>query len=414
MYKPLPLCIGLRYLRAKKQNHFISFMSWISVIGIMIGVAVLVTVLSVMNGFDEQIRNRLLVMVPQVSVTAWGGKFAHWSSMRQQLLKQQDIQAAAPFVDAQGMLSKGGQTAFVLLKGIDPTLENTVSPIGSKLTAGEFSSLKAGQYNMVLGQTLAENLGVSVGDSLTLVVPKTSLTPLGTMPRLRQFHVTGIFKVGYQFDSSYVLINIKDAQTLEDLGDKVSGLQLKLSDVFLAPAVVKRLSAELPYPYHAFDWTAQNPNFFKALQMEKTMMFLILALIVAVAAFNMLSSLVMLVTDKQADIAILRTIGMQTGSIMRIFMVQGICTGLIGIAVGVGAGIFLSDHVTQIAKLLEQVFRIQLINANVYYIDFLPSKVLWSDIGHVVVVAVILSVLATLYPAYRASRIQPAEALRYE
>ncbi len=414
MFKPLSFCIGLRYTRAKKRNHFISFMSVISILGIMLGVAVLITVLSVMNGFNQQIRRQMLVMVPQVTVTAWNGKTAHWQTLMQRVEKLPQVAGVAPFVTGQAMLLASVGRAFAVIKGIDPQQESAVSPIAQKLVAGHLSALKPKTFNIVLGQVLADNLGVQVGDSVTLITPKANLTPLGTLPRLRQFHVVGIFKAGYQYDSAYALVNLQDAQALWGLGSAVTGLQLKLTNLFLAPQVVNKLNRQLPPAYHSYDWVQQNPNFFKALQMEKNMMFLILMLMIAVAAFNMLSSLVMLVTDKRADIAILRTLGMQTRSIMAVFIVQGLVTGVLGILIGIGFGVLLSLHVTEIANFLQTLLHVQFVRADVYFINFLPSQLKLTDIWHVGVVALVLSFLATLYPAWRASRIVPAEALRYE
>ncbi len=414
MFKPLSVYIGLRYTRAKKRNHFISFISIISIIGIMLGVAVLITVLSVMNGFNQQIRQQMLVMVPQVTVAQWGGKTTDWQALMAQLQEIPQVEGVAPFVMGQAMLMTDGGRAFGVIKGINPQQESAVSPIGDKLITGHLSALQSGKFKIILGQVLAQNLGVQVGDQVTLVIPKTNLTPLGTIPRLRQFTVAGIFKVGYQYDSAYALIDLHDAQALWQLGPAVTGLQLKLYNLFLAPLLVNKLNHTLPHLYHSYDWIDQNPNFFKALQMEKNMMFLILVLIIAVAAFNMLSSLVMLVTDKQSDIAILRTLGMQTRTIMSVFMVQGLTTGIAGIIAGVLLGIALSLHVTEITNFLQSLLHVQFVRADVYFINFLPSQLQWSDIWHVSVIALLLSFLATLYPAWQAGRVIPAEALRYE
>ena len=414
MFKPLALYVGCCYTRAKKRNHFIAFISVISILGIALGVTVLITVLSVINGFDQQIRNRLLVMVPQVTVSSWQGSIGNWQPLREQLLRKTHINAIAPFVEGQAMLTFQGRPKFLIVKGIDLKYETTISPIGHKLLKGKLSALKPGKFGIILGVSEAKALGAHVGDKVTLLVPKTSLTPLGTLPRLKQFTVVGIFKVGYQFDDYYALINMQDAQKLYMLGNHVAGLQLKLSDLFLARPIADELNHTLPPVYRSFDWTQQNPNFFKALSMEKTMMFLILALIIAVAAFNMLSSLVMLVTDKQADIAILRTLGVQTLTMISIFVIQGAITGLIGTLVGVVGGVILSLNVTALANWLQGLLGVQFLNANVYYIDFLASHLQWSDVWHVASIAFLLSLLATLYPAWKAGRVQPAEALRYE
>jgi lipoprotein-releasing system permease protein len=414
MFKPLALYIGMRYTRAHKRNHFISFISLVSVLGIALGVAVLITVLSVMNGFDEQIKDRILSMVPQVTVTQWGGQLQDWQGLEKQLQTMPNIVGMAPEIQGQAMMSNSGMTAFGMLQGIDPNLEAQVSPIGTKITQGNLNTLAPGQYNIILGQDLASSLGVGIGDKVTVYVPKATLSVAGILPRLKQFTVTGIFVTGYQYDSSYALINIQDAGTLLLMGNNVSGLQLKLSDLFLAPSVVQQLNNTLPSNYQTFSWIDENSNFFQALAMEKMMMFLILVLIIAVAAFNMLSSLVMMVTDKEADIAILRTIGASSKNIIAIFMVQGALTGLFGTLLGMVLGIILSLNVTALVNEIQNILHVQFLNASVYYINFLPSKLLASDVIHVSMVAFGLSLLATIYPAWRASKIKPAEALRYE
>ncbi|MDF2690620.1 MAG: cell division protein FtsX [Gammaproteobacteria bacterium] len=414
MFKPLALYIGMRYTRAHKRNHFISFISLVSVMGIALGVAVLITVLSVMNGFDEQIKNRILSMVPQVTVTQWGGQLQDWQGLKKQLQAMPEIVGMAPEIQGQAMMSNNSMTAFGMLQGVDPRLENQVSPIASKITEGSLNSLAPGQYHIILGQDLASSLGVGIGDKVTVYVPKTTLSVAGILPRLKQFTVTGIFVTGYQYDSSYALINLQDAATLLMMGNNVSGLQLKLSDLFLAPQVVSELNNTLPSNYQTFSWIDENSNFFQALAMEKMMMFLILVLIIAVAAFNMLSSLVMMVTDKQADIAILRTIGASSRNIIAIFMVQGALTGLFGTLLGMVLGVILSLNVTALVNEVQNLLHVQFLSSSVYYINFLPSELVASDVLHVCLVAFGLSLLATIYPAWRASKIKPAEALRYE
>ncbi len=415
MFKPLVLYIGLRYTRAKRRNHFISFISMISMVGIALGVTVLITVLSVMNGFDQEIRTRILSMVPQVTVTEWGQQLRDWQGLKQQLSADQSITAMAPFVEGEAMITNSGEPAFGVLEGIDPALENTVSPIGSKMIRGNIMALQPGKFGIILGSGLAESLGVGVGDKVTVYVPQATLSPIGMLPRLKQFSVVGVFQVGYQYDSGYALINIQDAAKLMMMPkDTVTGLQLKLTDLFLAPAVVNQLSATLPVNYHVYDWTQQNANFFKALKMEKLMMFLMLVLIIAVAAFNMLSSLVMVVTDKQSDIAILRTLGASSRQIMGIFVVQGATVGFVGTLIGLVCGVLLADNVTTIVNHLQTLLGVQFLNANVYYISFLPSQIVFGDVWRICVISFVLSLLATLYPAWSASRVKPAEALRYE
>lgn len=408
--------IALRYVRAKQRTHFISFMSAIAFIGIALGVMVLITVLSVMNGFDQQIRSRILVMVPQITVTGWGGELSHWQSLSQKLEKNPkfSIVATAPLIQSQAMLSANGNNGYAMINGIDPSKTAQVSPLGKHMLSGSLKDLKPGHFNIILGKSLAESLGVTVGDKITLITPKTSLTPAGIMPRLKQFTVSGLFSIGYQFDNGYAFINLKDAQVLYQMKSAITGLQLKLTDLYLAPHVSQLISDDLNGPYTAYDWTYSNSNFFKALKMEKTMMFFILMLIIAVAVFNMLSSLVMMVTDKQSDIAILRTVGASKWLIMRIFMIQGTLIGLIGTLLGVILGVLLSWNVTPIVNAIQSLFHVQFLSASVYFIDFVPSEIIWSDVLHVTLIALVLSFLATLYPAYRAACVQPAEALRYE
>lgn len=415
MFYPLSLFIGLRYTRAKRKNHFISFISIVSMLGIALGVMVLIIVLSVMNGFDKEIKNRILDMVPEVTITGNNGQMANWQSLAKSLNGTDHIVGIAPFVQGEAMITGGfGNPNFGFLQGIDPNLQGNVSPIASKIYIGKLSSLTPKSFHIILGKDLAQSLGVTIGDSVTVYVPKASFSLVGVIPRLKQFTVTGIFSTGYQFDSSYALININDAAALLQMGNNVSGLQLKLDDLFNAPIVSQTLNIVLPPNLTSFTWINQYSNFFQALAMEKVMMFFILLLIVAVAAFNMLASLVMLVTDKQAEIAIMRTMGMPAKMIRNIFIVQGVVIGAIGTLIGVILGIIVSLHVTEWTNAIQNIFHVQFLNANVYYIDFLPSSLSLSDVLWVSLIALVLSFLATLYPAARASKINPAEALRYE
>ncbi len=415
MFYPLSLFIGLRYTRAKRKNHFISFISIVSMLGIALGVMVLIVVLSVMNGFDKEIKSRILDMVPQVTITGNSGQISDWQPLAGALPGHNHIVAVAPFIQGEAMLTGSmGSPAFGFLQGIDPATDIKVSPIANKMIQGKLASLTPHSFNIILGKDLATSLGVYVGGKVVVYVPKASFSLVGVVPRLKQFTVTGIFKTGYQFDSSYALINISDAAALLQMGNAVSGLQLKLDDLFNAEAVSEVLNSVLPPSLNTFTWVNQNANFFQALAMEKIMMFFILVLIVAVAAFNMLASLVMLVTDKEAEIAILRTMGMPSKMILHIFVIQGMVIGLIGTLIGVVLGIIVSLNVTAWTNALQNLFNIQFLNSSVYYINFLPSSLHVADVLVISAIAILLSFLATLYPAYRASKINPAEALRYE
>lgn len=385
-------------------------------LGIALGVTVLITVLSVMNGFDEAIHEHFFAMAQQVTVRTFTGTMPEWKKLVPQLKNYPGVSGVAPFVMGQGLLAANGQTSAVLAYGISPTLEKDVSVLADKMIAGNLNNLRADQFNVVVGQKLANNLGVAVGDKLSLIVPTATLTPVGVFPRARSFTVVGIFKVGngFGYDSQIAFINMNDAQKLFILGDSASGIQLKLQNFYNAPNLSKQLSAVLSDKYIISDWTQDYGAFFQAVKLEKTMMFLMLILIIAVATFNLVSMLVMVVADKKADIAILRTLGATPRTILSIFMVQGIVVGLVGTLLGLIGGIALATHVTELVNCLEQLLHVRLLTSDVYYVDFLPSKLLWSDVWHVCLVALSLSLLATLYPAWRAARTQPAEALRYE
>ncbi|HET8791887.1 MAG TPA: lipoprotein-releasing ABC transporter permease subunit [Modicisalibacter sp.] len=413
MLDRIPFLIGLRYVRAKRRNHFISFISLTSMLGLTLGVAVLILVLSVMNGFDHELRSRVLGMVPHTRIEAQGG-MTDWKALAERLTQRKHVIGAAPYVQQQGMFVAAGRNEGALVYGIQPEYERNVSIIDRHMEQGSLDSLKPGEWNIVLGGLLAQHLGVGVGDRVTLMIPEASITPGGVFPRLKRFNVSGIFRVGASLDASLAYANIEDMQTLTRMGDTVGGLRLELDDLFIASEETQAIVQELGYGYRGMDWTYTHGNLFQAIQMEKRMIGLLLMVIVAVAAFNIVSTLVMVVTDKHADIAILRTIGATPTSIMGIFIVQGLAIGVIGIVIGVILGVILALSISDIIAWFESVTGIQFLDPGVYFISYLPSQLNWSDVGLIVTAAFGLSFLSTLYPAWRAARVQPAEVLRYE
>lgn len=413
MLKTLPFTIGLRYTGAKRRNHFISFISAISMAGLTLGVAVLILVLSVMNGFDRELRERILGMVPHAALYSDGG-LENWQALAEQVGNKPGIAGVAPFVSIQGMMSYKGRVQGVMVNGVLPEWEEQVSILPNFITSGDFYSLKAGEYHIILGDLLARKLGVVLGDKITLIMPEASLTPAGLMPRLKRFTVSGVFSVGAELDASFAYIHMTDAAKLARLGDKAQGLRLKTDDLFKAPKIAWDLMFELDENVRSSNWTRTHGNLFQAIKMEKTMIGLLLLIIVAVAAFNIVSTLVMVVTDKQGDIAILRTLGMSPGAIMQVFMVQGFVIGIVGILVGTMLGVLMALTVTDFIAWVEKILDVQFLNANVYFISYLPSQLLMSDVLMVTFSGLLMSFLATLYPAYRASKVQPAEALRYD
>jgi len=413
MFKPFPLYIGLRYTRAKRRNHFISFISLSSMLGIALGVTALITVLSVMNGFEKELRYRMLGMSAHVVVNA-EKHWLDWQPMLNQLQTRAHVTGVAPFIQGQAMVSYHKNVAGAFLQGIDPKFEPQISQVKEKMVAGNIDNLK--DWGVVLGRELAQSLGVWMGDKITLVVPQASVTPVGLLPRMKRFTVQGIFSVGmHEFDSGLVLLHLEDAAKLLRMpAGSIHGLNVKLDDMFMAISFSRDLKQELPFGYYAYDWTYRHKNFFEAIKMEKTVMFVILTLIVAVAAFNIVSTLVMVVTDKQADIAILRTLGATPGTVMAIFIVQGALIGIFGTLLGLGGGISLALNIETVVPAIEGFFGIQFLSSDVYYISDLPSDLRWLDVYKISGLSLIISLLATIYPAWRASRTHPAEALRYE
>ena len=409
------LFIGLRYTRAKRRNHFISFIALISVIGIALGMTVLITVMSVMNGFQREIRTRILGVASHVQLSGADGKLSDWQQAAKAALRNDQVIATAPFVNAQGLLTNGSAVRGAYIRGVVPEHEDRVADFGKHMRSGSLDNLKSGEYGIVLGVELARGLGAVQGDKVVLVAPQGQVTPAGILPRLRQFTVVGIFGVDhYEYDSGLALIDLEDAQRLFRFGDAVSGVRLKLKDLFKAIEVSRDLSRSLGPDVYASDWTRQHANFFRAVQIEKRMMFIVIILIIAVAAFNIVSSLIMVVTDKQADIAILRTLGAAPSSITKIFIVQGTLIGVVGTLLGLAGGISLALNVETVVPFIESMLGIKFLAKDVYYISDLPSELQAADVIVTAVVSFVLTMLATLYPSWRAAKTNPAEALRYE
>jgi lipoprotein-releasing system permease protein len=412
---PYELLIGLRYTHAKRRNHFISFISIVSMAGIALGVTALIVVLSVMNGFQEELRARILGVAAHLEISGPGDRLADWPGVLAQAQQNREVVAGAPYVNAQGMLANGDIVRGAIIRGVLPERESQVADFAQFMKSGTLADLKPGEFGIVLGAELARALNVYPGDKLVLLTPQGNITPAGVMPRVKQFTVTGIFAAGmFEYDSGLALIHLQDAQKLLRLGDDVSGVRLKLTELFRAPWVTRELAQTLTGNYFLTDWTQSHANFFRAVAIEKRMMFLILLLIVAVAAFNIVSTLVMAVTDKQSDIAILRTLGARPGSIMKIFIVQGAFIGVFGTVLGVAGGVLLALNLETVVPIIERIAGMDLFPADVYYINELPSKLEWADVGIIGGISLLISLAATLYPSWRASRINPAEALRYE
>ncbi|HIG90869.1 MAG TPA: lipoprotein-releasing ABC transporter permease subunit [Methylococcaceae bacterium] len=415
MFRPLVLYIGLRYMRGRQRTQFISFITLTSVLGIALGVSALITVLSVMNGFESELRERILGMTSHTTVTGRMNRLSDWQTVQQQLVNEAHILGSAPFVDGQVMISSGQRVSGTLVRGVYPEYESGVSTIAEKMITGSLDLLTAGEYGLVLGVELASYLGVSVGDRVTVISPQLNTTPAGILPRLRRFTVVGFFKVGmYEYDRNMAVMHLADAAKLFRLAGSVSGLRLKLDDLFKAPVIARTLADKFYGQYRVSDWTQSHSNFFRAIQTEKRVMFIILFLIVAVAAFNIVSTLVMVVTDKRGEIAILRTQGLTPKSVMGIFIILGSMIGLIGTGLGIIGGLALALNIETIVPAIESFLGVQFLAADVYYISDLPSKLIWSDVWVISITSFSLTLLATLYPAWQASRVNPAEVLRYE
>jgi lipoprotein-releasing system permease protein len=416
---PIELEIGLKYTRSRRRkavgqrDGFLSFISGISMAGIALGVAALIVVLSVMNGFQKEVRDRMLSVLSHIEITSPNG-LSDWEPIADTLAKQAHVLGVAPMVSSQGLLSRAESMRGVVLRGVDPALEGRVSDLPKQLIVGSISDLKPGQFGVVLGTQLAGTLGIRVGDRVNLLVPEGDLTPAGMMPRMRALQVVGMVDSGhYEYDSTLAVMHWKDAAALLRMTDP-TGLRVKVDDMQKAPEIAARLAQVVPQALWVSDWSRSNRNWFAAVQTEKKMMFIILTLIIAVAAFNLVSTLVMTVTDKQADIAILRTMGASAGLVQRIFLVQGLAIGLLGSLLGVGFGLLIALNIDVIVPFIETLFRVQFLPRDIYFISQLPSDVRLDDVLKVGIMAFVLSILATIYPSRRAAQVKPAEALRYE
>jgi len=407
--------IGTRYLRSGHQNRFISFISLISMLGIVLGVATLIVVLSVMNGFESELRGRILGMTSHATVMGERGRLAEWRRVQEQVKRFPQITAAAPYVEGEGMLVNGKYVSGATVRGIVPEQEKTVGRLDAHMIEGSLDSLRGGEYRVVLGKALAEELRVKVGDTVVLVVAKGNTTPVGVMPRMRRFKVSGVFNAGmYEYDRGLAVVAMADAARLYKLQDSVTGVRLAFEDLFRAPALLADIAPQLDGVFYTSDWTQKHANFFRSIEYTKSMMFVILLLIVAVGAFNIVSTLVMVVKEKQSDIAILRTVGARPRSVLAVFIVQGAIIGLFGTLAGVGLGIVLSLNLTRVVQWLEHLLNTQFMDARVYFMSELPALIESSDVWRIALTAFALCCLSTLYPAWRAARTQPAEALRHE
>lgn len=411
MFKPLAFFLGLRYTRAEKSNRFISFISLISMIGLTLGVAVLITVMSVMNGFDRELRTRVLGTISQASIS--GYEFIEdWPTLIDEVKKHEHVVGAAPFTQVQGMMSSSTQVAGIVATGILPDREKDVSIITDHIIAGDFNQLTEGSYNIALGDGMVKALGLSLGDKVTLVLPEASANAAGIIPRFKRFTLAAVFRISPEVDNYLGYIALADAAKLLRLPAGAQGVRLKLDDLFLAPKISQELATKYADKYYANDWTQTHGNLFGAIQMEKSMVGLLLFLIILVAAFNIVSSLVMVVTDKKADIAILKTLGASPSLIRRTFIVQGALIGVIGTIMGTTLGVICAIYVSDLFKWVNETFNLHLLDS--YFIDYLPSQLIWDDVIKICVASLLLSFIATIYPAHKASKIKPAETLRYE
>ncbi len=413
MYNSFETMIGLRYVRARRRNHFISFISMSSMIGVALGVMALITVISVMNGFEKELKDRILGMASHAVIEELNG-LKDWQLVINNIKDHPEIVGAAPYFHAEGMLTKDKIVNGVIIRGILPHEEKNVAIVAEKMIEGDLNDLKSTEFNIILGSELARKLNLKIGDKVTLVAPQVNFTPAGILPRLKRFTLIGIFEVGmHEFDSGLALIHMNDALRLFRKSNP-TGIRLKTNNILKAPTISREIASQLSSKYWVIDWTQRHSNFFRALKTEKTVMFVILTLIVAVAAFNIISTLVMAVSDKQSDIAVLRTLGASPKSILKIFIIQGTIIGAIGILLGVIGGVWLASNIETLVPALENILGYKFLSPDVYYISDLPSDMHWSDVILISVVSFVLCLLATIYPAFRAANTLPAEALRYE
>lgn len=415
MYNPVELFIGLRYTRAKRRNGFISFISLVSILGITLGVMALIIVLSVMNGFEKEVSDKILNMISDITVSGYDGTLNNWQKVVKQVKKEPEVVGTAPYIRAEGMLIYRGEVHGAMFRGVDPALEKTVSRVADHMVQGKLSDLQPGKFDIILGQDLAFRLGLDLGDKVTMVTPSADVTPAGVLPRLKRFTLIGIFKTGfYEYDSSVGLINLQDAARVFRMGHSVTGVQVQIKNLFQVGEVRDKLKTKYFRDYWVKDWRYYHANWFKAVKMEKTMISLLLFLIILVAAINIVSSLIMVVTDKRSDIAILRTLGARTQTITRIFIIQGSVIGVVGTLLGTLLGVIVSLNLESMYTWLEHVLHRKLIDGSVYLISTLPSDLQWHQVLWISSASLVTSIAATIIPALRASKTQPAEALRYE
>lgn len=414
MFKPLSLFIGLRYTFARR--HFITFISWFSMIGIALGVAIMIIVLSVMNGFDVQIRQQLFSLARQVSVRSMYGSLEHWQNYAKQLQNLPEVAAVSAYVSGQALLSTDQNNQPVMINGVNPLQESQLNKVSQLMVEGGWQGLSSQRFAMVIGKKLAQRLQVHVGDKLNVIIPQLNVTPVNISPRFKRFNIVGIFQAGtgFGFDSNIAFIHLKDAQILYKMRDEVTGIHLKLHDLYQAPKLTRRLMQNLPPGVWVSNWTLRYGELFEAIKLEKTMMFLILLLLIAIASFNLISGLVMMVTEKRSDIAILRTIGANKKTILLVFVVQGCAVGFIGTLLGLFFGLIMAANVTSIFNFIQAIFHVQLLASDAYYVNFLPSEIKALDVVWVVSATLLMSFLATIYPAWQAANVHPAEALRNE